>query len=270
MSQTAITSLQRNLSEWADKAANEQFLHRDQEALLVRSLGDPARAAQVHVASWMLGTWHLGHGFAQALGGNGRGFDEARLGQTLRRCGAPAGGVAAAAASSGARLAFSPMHGTLTALLGLSLHDPGAEPLYELMRGLPDSSFGEGDQLPLFLRELLKLRAGERPNITPRLGPYQQVLMQWQTDQRLLGLALADLLDLRMGLRPAGAAFDDPACLIYPFEVFAVQNVREWLELPNPKVEHAMMFTNLATMKPTGPWPTNDLVQRLERQLRGR
>lgn len=273
MSQTAITSLQRSLSEWADKPANAQFLGKDQEALLSASIGDPLRRPQVHVAAWMLGTWHLGHGFAQALSGNGRGFDEARTGQALRRCALllRQSHQQPLRRTSASRLPFSQMHGTLTALLGLSLHDPGCEGLYELLRRQPDSAFGEEDHLAMFTRELLTLRAGERPNITPRLGPYQHVLMHWDGDQRLLAEALADVLDLHLEqTHGAGSTFYDPPCRLYPLEVFAVQHVRQWLELGNPKVEQAMMFTNLATMKPTGPWPSNDLVQRLERQLRGR
>ena len=273
MTQTAITSLQRSLTEWADKPANEQFLRRDQEALLGPALGDPLRAPQVHVAAWMLGTWHLGHGFVQAMAGNVRGFDEARTGQALRRCALllRQHHQQPLRRTSGSRLPFSPLHGTLTALLGLALHDPGCEPLYELLRRQPDGAFEATDHLPLFTRELLALRAGERPVVTPRLGPYQDVLMHWHGEPRLLAQALADVLDLHLEqTRGAGATFADPPCQVYPLEVIAVQHVRQWLELGNPKVEHAMMFTNVATMQPTGPWPGHDLVQRLERQLRGR
>jgi hypothetical protein len=64
--------------------------------------------------------------------------------------------------------------------------------------------------------------------------------------------------------------FDDPPCRLYPVEVLAVRSVRDLLGLPMPKVDHALMFTNLVTMPPTGPWPADELVARLERELRGR
>lgn len=272
MSLTAITSLRRTLSEWAGREANQRFLQRDQEALLRASLGDPRRRPQLHVAAWMLGTWHLGSGFAEVLDGNGRGFDTARKGQALRRCSLllrwhhqqPL-------RRTSARLPFSQVHGTLTALLGLALHDPGAEDLYDLLRRQPDQAFGEEDHLPLFVRELLTLRAGERPRLTPRLGPYHEVLMHWTGDQRVLAQQLALLLDLHLQLARGNAVpFDDPPCRLYPVEVLAVRSVRDLLGLPTPKVDHALMFTNLVTMPPAGPWPTDELVERLERELRGR
>ena len=39
-----------------------------------------------------------------------------------------------------------------------TLNDPGAEPLYEWLLGLPDIAFSEKDSLPFFTRELLALR----------------------------------------------------------------------------------------------------------------
>lgn len=270
MSLAVITTLSRNLSEWAGKAANERFLRVDQEQQLAASLGDPQRRPQVHVAAWMLGTWHLGHGFVQVMGGNGRGFDEARLGQTLRRCSLllRERHQQPLRRSSAGKLPFSLLQGTLTALLGLALHDPRAEDLYDLLLRQPDSAFGENDHLALFVRELLKMRAGERPVITPRLGPYQEVLGFWHDDQRLFALRQAAVLDLHLEqVQGAAATFNDPPCQIYPLEVLAVRAVREWLSLPNPKVEHPLMFTNLATMQPDPQWPTSDTVVRLERLL---
>ena len=271
LSLTAITSLRRTLSEWAGREANQKFLQRDQESLLRNSFGDARRRPQLHVAAWMLGTWHLGCGFADVLDGNGRGFDAARKGQALRRCSLllrhdhqqPL-------RRTSARLPFSLMHGTLTALLGLALHDPGAEDLYDLLRNQPDQAFGEADHLPLFVRELLTLRAGERPRLTPRLGPYHEALMHWTGDQRVLGQHLALVLDLHLQqARGNGTPFDDPSCQLYPVEVLAVRNVRDLLGLPTPKVDHPLMFTNLVTMPP-GPWPIDELVARLERELRSR
>ncbi len=82
---------------------------------------------------------------------------------------------------------------------------------------------------------------------------------------------MADLLDVHLdGTKPAGAPFDDTACKLYPVEIVAIRNVREWLGLTTPKVDHPLMHTNLATMQPTTPWPQHELVQRLEQELRRR
>ena len=271
MSQAAITTLRRQLEEWAGRPANRRFLHDDQRARLQEALGEPRLRAQVHVAAWMLGTWHLGAGFTRVLGGDGGGFDEARIGQALRRCSLllrERGGPAPRRGRTA--LPFSHLHGTWTALLGLALDDPGAEPLYELLREQPESAFAEEDQLPLFTRELLALRAGQRPTVTPRLGPYHELLMQWHGDGRLFAQHLADLLDLHLQQLGNGGAFDDPPCRPYPVEALAVRNVREQLGLPTAKIDHPLMFTNLVTMVPARTWPTDELVARLERQLQRR
>lgn len=274
MSLAAITTLQRQLHEWAERGANRKFLQQDQEAQLRSSLGNPARRPQVHVAAWMLGTWHLGHGMHLVLEGDAAGFDEARIGQSLRRCSLllrerhqnsqqPRRGGAA-------RLPFSRLHGAWTALLGLALHDPAADPLYGLLRDEPESSFAEGEYLPLFVRELLTLHAGQRPTLTPRLGPYHATLMHWHADDRVLAGHLSDLLELHLEQVGSGASFDDPGCRLYPLEILAVRAVRAWLELPMPKVEHPLMFTNLGTMAPASSWPRHELVQQLERELQRR
>ncbi|MBL8724628.1 MAG: hypothetical protein JNK49_11310 [Planctomycetes bacterium] len=271
MSLTSLTSLQRQLLEWAQDPANEQFLCHNQEQQLADSLGDPLRRPQVHVAAWLLGTWHLGQGLAQVLGGNGRGFDAVRTGQALRRCSLllrvqhqqPLRRTGQRAQP------FSLQQGALTALFGLALHDPGAEPLYDLLRHLADNVFGPTDHLPRFVRELLALRAGARPVVTTHLGPYQDALLHWHGEGRLFAQDLAALLDLHVQEAQAkGGAFADPPSQCFPLEVLAVAAVRQWCELPMPKVEHPLMFTNLVTMAPTGPWPRPELVQRLERLLR--
>ena len=273
MSLAAITSLCRNLSEWAERPANQKFLHRDQEAVLKSSIGVAGRETQTHVAAWMLGTWHLGRGFVRVLDGDGRGFDEAREGQALRRCSLLLRERHQQSGRRGgsARLAFSQMQGSLTALLGLALHDPSAEPLYELLRRQPDAAFDDDAHLPLFVRELLTLRAGERPVVTQRLGPWHDVLLHWHGDARMVAQRLAALLDLHLQqAREKGSAFDDPPCQLYPLEVLAIRHVRDWLDLPTPKVEHPLMFTNLVTMTPDPTWPAHELAQRLEQLLRRR
>ena len=274
MSLAAITTLRRQLHEWTARPANAKFLQADQELALRAALDDPARATQRNVAAWMLGTWHCGRGMFRVLEGEAEGFDEARFGQALRRCSLllrerHQGPMQRRTGGKG--LPFSRLHGAWTALLGLTLQDPGAEPLYELLRHEPESTFTETDALPLFVHELLTLRAGERPTVTPRLGPYQDVLVHWDAGGRLLAQALTELLNIHLeGTRGAGAPFDDPPCRLYPIEVLAVRQVREWLDLPMPKVDHPLMHTNLATMAPVHAWPQHELVARLERQLQRR
>lgn len=269
-----LLSLRRHLQEWATRPANEKLLRVDQETQLRDSLNDPKRRPQVYLAAWMLGTWQLGHGLWRVLDGDGEGFDEARTGQAMRRCSlllrerhqGPAQRRAGAT-----KLPFSRLHGAWTALLGLALGDPGADPLYELLRDEPESTFAESETMPLFVRELLALHAGQRPTLTPRLGPYQEVLMHWQGDGRVFGQRLAELLDLHLeGTQGAGAPFDDMACKLYPVEALAVRAVRDWLELPTPKIDHPLMHTNLGQMQPSRPWPQDELVARLERELRRR
>jgi hypothetical protein len=273
MSHAAIASLRRQLQEWVSRAANEKFFGRDQEAQLREALPDPRRRPQAFVAAWMLGTWQLGRGLHRVLEGDVDGFDEARVGQSLRRCSllwrerqqGPS-----LRRTGPQRLPFSRSHGAWTALLGLALRDPRADALYELLRGEPESSFGDDEHLPLFVRELLTLHAGERPTLTPRLGPYHELLMHWQGDGRVFAQRLADVLDLHLDGARAGGAFDDPPCKLYPLEALAVRAVREWLGLPMPKVDHPLLFTNLGTMAPASPWPQHELVQRLERELQRR
>lgn len=270
MSLATITSLRRNLQEWAQRPGNVKFLRDDQEAQLRRGLSDPARRVQAQVAGWMLGTWHMGHGMYRLLDGDATAFDEVRQGQTLRRSSLLAR-AAAPVAQRGrrgekVRLPFSLLHGAWTTLLGLSLHDPGAEPLYEWLLGLPDIAFSEKDSLPFFTRELLALRAGRRVNRSSRLGDYEEVMQHWNGDERLLGRAITDILDRHLAqARGSGADFDDPPCRLYPLEAQAILNVRAWLELPTPKIDHPLMHGNLGKMRPSTPWPQHDLARRLER-----
>ncbi len=274
MSLTAITTLRRNLAEWADRPANRQFLHDDQVAQLEQSLGAPARRTQVHVAAWMLGSWHLGQGMLRVMNGDGQGFDEARVGQSLRRTSLLLRARQQAAPVRRGRiekLPFSLAHAAWTTLLGLALRDPHAEELYDLLRDLPDGAFTEADHLPLFVRDLLALRHGERPGPSARLGPYEGVLQHWHGEPRLLGQQLADVLDLHLvEAQRRGGAFDDPGLLLYPAEALAVREVRDWLELPRAKVDHALMHTNLVTMALSKTWPTHELAGALDQELRRR
>jgi len=273
VSLTQVTSLARQHAEWAASRANQQFLHDNQRRLLQESLHDPVRRPQLHVATWMLGTWHLGHGLAMVWQGEVRGFDQARVGVALRRCSLLLRQQLQPAMRTGdnARLPFSLLQGALSSLFCLTFQDPAAEPLYEIFRRLPDRCFSEHDTLALFTRELLTLHAGERPALTPRLGPYQEALLQWQGEPRLLAQHLAGMLDLHLQqTQGQHASFADPPSRLYPLEVMAVRQVREWLGLPMPKVEHALMFTNLVTMRPDPKWPHDDAVAQLERMLRRR
>jgi hypothetical protein len=271
MSQAILTTLRRQLGEWARQPANRRFLQQDQEAQLRGSIGDERRRPQTLVAAWLLGTFCLGNGMARVLEGDAEGFDEARVGQGLRRCSLLLRAQHGAAPRGPSRLPFSRQHGAWTALLGLALHDPGAEPLYELLRGEAEASFAADEALPLFARALLALHAGQRPSLTPRLGVYHEVLLHWHGEPRLFAQRLAVALDAHLdGARQAGGAFDDPPCRLYPVEVLATKAVREALGLPMPKVDHPLMFTNLGTMAPRTPWPQHDLVSQLERELRRR
>ncbi|MBL8731464.1 MAG: hypothetical protein JNN13_03750 [Planctomycetes bacterium] len=270
MTHAVITRLRRSLTEWVHHAGNRQFLHDDQSAQLRLALGDARRRNQLHVSAWMLGSWLCGHGMVRAVDGEVQGFDDVRIGQTLRRTSLLLRHRNQAPQRRGGRtqLPFSRQHGAWTALLGLAFDDPGAEPLYDLLRDEPESSFGDDEALPLFVRELLTLRHGGRPTLTPRLGPFHGVLDAWNAEPRLFAQRLAEVLDGHVASTSGpGAMFDDPGCKLFPVEVFAVRSVRRWLELPMPKVEHALMFTNLATMAPVGPWPTHELAQQVERAL---
>ncbi len=271
MSLTAITSLRRKLGEWAERPANRRYLRDDQEAQLRAGLGDPRRRAQVNVSAWMLGTWHLGNGFLRVLGGDGGGFDEARIGHALRR-----GSLLLRARQnaqpgrrgSAAGLPFSLAHGAISTLLGIALDDPRGGPLYDLLHDLPDHAFGESDHLALFARELLRLRNSGRAVATQRLGPYEGIVAQWTGETRLLGQQLALVLDLHLEQAHDRGVFDDPGMQLYPAEVLAVLATRAWLDLPCPKVEHPLMHTNLVTMTPGRAWPEHDLTSALDRELR--
>jgi len=51
--------------------------------------------------------------------------------------------------------------------------------------------------------------------------------------------------------------------MLFPAEILAVRATRRSLDLPMPKVEHAIMFTNLVTTQPVGEWPSDPLLARM-------
>jgi hypothetical protein len=51
--------------------------------------------------------------------------------------------------------------------------------------------------------------------------------------------------------------------MLFPAEILAIRAVRKSLDLPMPKVEHALMHTNLVTTAPEGDWPADPLLQRM-------
>jgi len=273
MPPSTIATLTRQFAEWAGRPTNARYLHDEQQQLVAAALADPARSAQLPIAVWLLGTWHLGKGLARVLDGDGHGFEQARLGAGLQRCslllrerrrqdrghgsGAPT---------------FSPVHAANTVALCLALDDPRAEELFLRYRELPDAFFGADDDYPLFLRELLHLRAGERPTVTPRLGSYLELLLHWGSEPALFVRRLVSVLDVhlaRTGGKGQAGQFADAPVLLYPAEAFAVRKVRELLGLPTPKIEHVLMFTNLGQMVPPR-WSDDPLLLRVEQELRRR
>src|SRR5690606_8879490 len=80
---------------------------------------------------------------------------------------------------------------------------------------------------------------------------------------------MADLLDWHVQeARGAGKSYADPACRVFPVEIIAIRHVREWLELPMPRIDHPLMHGNLATMRPQTNWPQHEFAAGLERQAR--
>jgi hypothetical protein len=158
--------------------------------------------------------------------------------------------------------------------LGIALDDPHGEELFAAFADLPDRAFGDGDEWPEFVRQLATLRAGRRPAVTPRLGAYFTVLSLWSSESGTFARALQSVLDHHLEqVRTRGKRrgdFEDPWVALFPLEVLAVKRTRQSLGLPMPKVEHPLMFTHFATMPPAPAWPTEPLLQRLEREHRRR
>ncbi len=270
MVRTNVTSLHRRLQEWTQQPAQERNFYRGPLQMIDTALADPRRLTQLSIATWLLGTWHLACGQVAVMAGDSAGWDEVRLGAACQRTAlllrcrrrTPRGGRDDATD-------LPVLQAANCICLSLALGDPDAEELFGAYAALPDSSFGADPAYPLFVRELLALRAGQRPVVTPRLDLYGEVLQHWHGEtlvlQRRLIAVLDHHLDHTQGAPGKPAAFDEPGVLLYPAELLAIRAVRVDLEHGWPKVEHPLMFTNLATMTPIGPWPDDSLLRRIAR-----
>lgn len=273
MPRTDPQSLRRRLQEWAARPGNERWFRRGQEQLIGSALNDPRRTMQLAIGAILLGTWHLGSGQARVLAGAAGGWDDVRLGVALQRTGLLLRGRAKLQRTPRGDVPGLPVLQTANcAALCLSLDDPDAGPLLAAFAALPDACFGARAEWPRFVRELLRVRDGRRPTNLAHLGPYADVLRHWQGDLALLARRLCTVLDLHLdrtqGAPGRPADFEEPGVLLFPVEVLAVRAVRAALGLSTPKVEHPLMYTNLATMQPHGPWPRDELLARLVDRLR--
>lgn len=266
MAQDNPITLARQLEDWAQSRSNERYFRDGQLQQIEAALEDPRRDTQLSIAAWMLGTWRLATGQVRVLQGDAGGFDEVRLGAALQRTSLEIRAGRKRQTRQGEVPDLPPMHAAHASALALALDDPEAEHLLEAVRTLPDAFFGEAPY-PLFVRELLIARAGGRPVASPRLGPYAEVFLHWTGDEALLARRLADLLDHHLAQTSGRGDFAEPGVRLYPAEIFALRSVRRALELPMPRVEHALLFTNLGTMAPRGPWPEDELLRRLRRRV---
>jgi hypothetical protein len=273
MASTNPTNLERQLLDWADKPATARYYRDGQIQQIEAALADPRRTTQLSIGAWMLGTWHLGCGQARVLRSDLTGWDDIRLGVMYQRTSLL---IRARRVVKATRQGDVPDLPVLQAAnctaMGLSVGDPDGELLYEAFRTLPDACFGDNDSWPLFVRELLNIRAGERPVVTPRLGIYSEVLLGWNDDPALFARRLQAILDHHLqstrGQPGEPAIFEEPGMLLYPAEVLAVRRIRTDLEMNMPKVEHALMFSNLVQSAARGPWPVDPLLTRLQHELR--
>ena len=273
MAAASLTSLERQLQDWADKPATERYYRAGQLQQIEAALADRRRTTQLSIATWMLGTWHLGHGEARVLRTDLGGWDEVRLGLSFQRTALLLRAARAVRATRQGEVPDLPvLQAANCVATGLALADPAGEPLCASYRQLPDACFADDDAWPLFVRGLLALRAGERPIVTPRLAVYGEVISHWHGDPGLFARRLAAVLDRHLERTRGGPGrpveFEEPGMLLWPAEVLAVRSVRAGLELPMPKVEHALMFTNLVNSAPRGPWPDDPLLLRVQRELR--
>lgn len=273
MAAPTVAVLARALAEWVARPGNLKFLHDEQLPVIDGALANPAQQAQLPVATWFYGSYLLARGQATVLDGDSHGWDEARIGLSLLRCSLllrlhrhqhqPG--------RTGTKAPFPVLSAAHVVALGIALDDPDGEELFLAFAELSDRAFAEGDHWPLFVRELQKVRAGERPAITPRLGEYRDVLLLWHGDHLPLHRAMQAVLDHHLDhSKGKGAEFAEPWVAPVPLEIMAVLRVRQQLGLPSPKVEHALMYTHLVTMAPPAQWPRSVLVERLMQLVRGR
>lgn len=278
MPPTDVTSLTRRLREWTLQPSTERNFCRGPQQMIESALADPRRTTQLSISGYLLGTWHLGCGELAVLQGDPTGWDRIRLGVALQRTSLWLRCVEGDAKrrSDGPDLPLLQTANCAALVLALDDPSPIGERLLEACAGLPDDRFAETDAWPSFVRELLALRQQRRPVLSPRLGPYGEVLLAFHANDLVLANKLQELCDLHLqrtrGTPTAPAEFDEPGVMLMPVAVLAVRAVRKSLDLRTPKVEHAMMFTNLVQTSPSGPWPEDPwlsrLVERAERRPR--
>lgn len=260
-----VTSLQRRLREWSLQPSNERNYLRGPQQMVASALDDPRRVTQLSVSGYLLGTWHLGCGQLAVLEGDMTGWDRVRLGVAFQRTSLWLRCSRRTQSRRGEGADLPVLQTANCAVLALALDDPECEELLAAFAGLPDDRFGEDDAYPLFVRELLALRDHRRPVVTPKLDIYGDVLQLWTSDDHTLSRRLLALCERHLtrtrGAPGKPAEFDEPGMLLFPAEILAVAAVRKSLDLRMPKVEHPLMFTNLALTAPSGPWPTDPLLK---------
>ena len=267
-----VTTIERRLHDWASRSANERHYEKSQVQLIEAALADRRRTTQLATGAYLLGTWHLASGQSAVLRGDMDAWSDIRIGASLQRTSML---LRSRTRRRQTRHGEQPDLPTLQAAncvaMSLALDDPGAEPLYETFRTLPNSAFHETSAYPLFVKAVLMLRANQRPTLNRALGSYGEIIRHWNGEAELLARRLAELLDIHLGQtqsRPGHPAdFGERGVQLFPLEVLMVKQVRATMEEPMPKVEHPLMFTNLATTHPRGPWPSLGLLEQLERRL---
>ena len=280
MPKTNPTTLARQLQDWSQRPSNERHYCTGQLQQIDAALKDPRRGTQLAIGAYLLGVWYLATGQDRVLRGKTDAWDEVRLGASLQRVGLLLRAFSNRASQGGhqprsrGREDFADLpllQGANCVAICLSLDEPGAEPLYECFRSLPDTRFGAADCWPLFVREIVSIRAGRRPTLTGRLGPYADIIRHWHGDLDLMARKMPELLDLHLdrtqGKPGEPAEFEEPSVRLFPLEPRMLQAVRQTLNLPTPKFDHSLCFTNLGITSPRGPWPTDVVLTQLQAKL---
>lgn len=265
MTAAAVATLARALAEWVARPGNQKFLRDEQLPVIEQALADPGRQGQLPVACWLHGSWLLASGEVAVLDGRARGWDDVRHGLALLRTSLllRLARHRQQPGRTGDEAPFPLLAAAHTVALGIALDDPDGEALFAAFAELPERAFAAGAAWPAFVRELVRLRAGARPTVTPRLGDYRDILLLWHGDGLPLLRALQAALDRQLERsRGKGAEFADPWVAVLPLVAMVVQAVRAELSLPTPKIEHPLMFTHLLTMPPPpGRWPPVPLAE---------